>query len=102
MQPVLYFIQIWGDLSKCIFFRNVHKYRIRLNNCFKGNRNDYLTESMKVLLGVENMTFLLTTMLPLFTYLSMPSKKHSKETVIVSRGEIIEIGGFLQASRYNI
>ena len=63
-----------------------------LTTASRGNRNDYLTESMKVLLGVENVAFVNNnaSSIPIFT---VSSKKHSKDTVIVSAGEIIEIGG---------
>ena len=46
-----------------------------LTTASRGNRNDYLTESMKVLLGVENVAFVnnnASSSLPIFT---MPSKK---------------------------
>ena len=64
-----------------------------LTTASRGNRNDYLTESMKVLLGVENVAFVNNNASSLYLSLLCLAKKHSKDTVIVSRGEIIEIGG---------
>ena len=48
---------------------------------------------MKVLLGVENVAFVNNNASSLYLSLLCLTKKHSKDTVIVSRGEIIEIGG---------
>ena len=59
----------------------------------RGNRNDYLTESMKVLLNVENVAFVNNNASSLYLSLLSLAKNHNKDTVIVSRGEIIEIGG---------
>ena len=64
-----------------------------LTTASRGNRNDYLTESMKVLLGAENVAFVNNNASSLYLSLLCLAKKHSKDTVIVSRGEIIEIGG---------
>lgn len=64
-----------------------------LTTATRGNRNDYLTESMKVLLDVENVAFVNNNASSLYLSLLCLAKKHSKDTVIVSRGEIIEIGG---------
>jgi L-seryl-tRNA(Ser) seleniumtransferase len=64
-----------------------------LTTASRGNRNDYLTESMKVLLGVENVAFVNNNASSLYLSLLCLAKKHGKDTVIVSRGEIIEIGG---------
>ncbi len=59
----------------------------------RGNRNDYLTESMKILLNVENVAFVNNNASSLYLSLLCLTKKHNIDTVIVSRGEIIEIGG---------
>jgi len=59
----------------------------------RGNRNDYLTESMKVLLNVENVAFVNNNASSLYLSLLSLAKNNNKDTVIVSRGEIIEIGG---------
>ena len=64
-----------------------------LTTASRGNRNDYLTESMKVLLKAENVAFVNNNASSLYLSLLCLAKKHNKDTVIVSRGEIIEIGG---------
>ena len=64
-----------------------------LTTASRGNRNDYLTESMKILLNVENVAFVNNNASSLYLSLLCLTKKHTIDTVIVSRGEIIEIGG---------
>ena len=64
-----------------------------LTTASRGNRNDYLTESMKILLNVENVAFVNNNASSLYLLLLCLTKKHNIDTVIVSRGEIIEIGG---------
>ena len=64
-----------------------------LTTASRGKRNEYLTESMKVLLDAENVAFVNNNASSLYLSLLCIAKKHSKDTVIVSRGEIIEIGG---------
>ena len=64
-----------------------------LTTASRGNRNDYLTESMKILLNVENVAFVNNNASSLYLSLLCLTKMHNKDTVIVSRGEIIEIGG---------
>jgi L-seryl-tRNA(Ser) seleniumtransferase len=64
-----------------------------LTTASRGNRNDYLTESMKVLLNAENVAFVNNNASSLYLSLLCLAKKYNKDTVIVSRGEIIEIGG---------
>jgi len=64
-----------------------------LTTASRGNRNDYLTESMKVLLKAENVAFVNNNASSLYLSLLCLAKIHNKDTVIVSRGEIIEIGG---------
>jgi len=64
-----------------------------LTTASRGNRNDYLTESMKILLGAENVAFVNNNASSLYLSLLCLAKIHNKNTVIVSRGEIIEIGG---------
>ena len=64
-----------------------------LTTASRGNRNDYLTESMKILLNVENVAFVNNNASSLYLSLLCLTKKHNVDTVIVSRGEIIEIGG---------
>ncbi len=63
-----------------------------LTTASRGNRNEYLTESMKVLLDVENVAFVNNNASSLYLSLLSLAKKHNKDSVIVSRGEIIEIG----------
>ena len=64
-----------------------------LTTASRGNRNEYLTESMKVLLNVENVAFVNNNASSLYLSLMCLAKKHNKDTVVVSRGEIVEIGG---------
>ena len=64
-----------------------------LTTASRGNRNEYLTESMKILLNVENVAFVNNNASSLYLSLLCLTKMHNKDTVIVSRGEIIEIGG---------
>ena len=59
----------------------------------RGNRNNYLTESMKTLLKAENVAFVNNNASSLYLSLLCLSRKYGKDSVIVSRGEIIEIGG---------
>ena len=64
-----------------------------LTKSSRGSRNSYLTESMKTLLSAENVTFVNNNASSLYLTLLTLSKKFNKDSVIVSRGEIIEIGG---------
>jgi len=64
-----------------------------LTTASRGSRNDYLTESMKVLLNAENVAFVNNNASSLYLSLLCLAKNYEKDTVIVSRGEIIEIGG---------
>ena len=64
-----------------------------LTTSSRGDRNSYLTESMKTLLNAEDVTFVNNNASSLYLTLLSLSKKYSKDSVIVSRGEIIEIGG---------
>ena len=59
----------------------------------RGNRNNYLTESMKTLLKAENVAFVNNNASSLYLSLLCLSRKYGNDSVIVSRGEIIEIGG---------
>ena len=59
----------------------------------RGKRNNYLTESMKTLLETENVAFVNNNASSLYLSLLCLSRKYGKDSVIVSRGEIIEIGG---------
>jgi len=59
----------------------------------RGNRNNYLSESMKTLLKAENVAFVNNNASSLYLSLLCLSRKYDKDSVIVSRGEIIEIGG---------
>ena len=59
----------------------------------RGKRNNYLTESMKTLLKTENVAFVNNNASSLYLSLLCLSRKYGKDSVIISRGEIIEIGG---------
>ena len=62
-----------------------------LNTGSRGERNTYLSTLMQQLLEVEDVAFVNNNASSLFVTLANLSKKFSH--VIVSRGEIIEIGG---------
>ena len=62
-----------------------------LNTGVRGERNTYLSTLMQQLLEVEDIAFVNNNASSLFVTLANLSKKFSH--VIVSRGEIIEIGG---------
>jgi len=64
-----------------------------LTTASRGKRNEYLTESMKVLLNAENVAFVNNNASSLYLSLLCLARIHNKDAVIVSRGEIIEIGG---------
>ena len=59
----------------------------------RGDRNKYLTESMKTLLEAEGVAFVNNNASSLYLTLLCLFRKYNKDSVIVSRGEIIEIGG---------
>ncbi len=59
----------------------------------RGMRSIYLKTSMKTLLNTEDVTFVNNNASSLFVTLASLKKIHNKSHVIVSRGEIIEIGG---------
>ena len=59
----------------------------------RGKRNEYLTVLMNNLIGSEDMAFVNNNASSLFLSLKAISKSHNIQNVIISRGEIIEIGG---------
>ncbi len=59
----------------------------------RGERNSYLNVLMKQLLGAEDVAFVNNNASSLFIALRMLKQKYNIENVIISRGEIIEIGG---------
>ena len=59
----------------------------------RGERNSYLNALMKQLLGAEDVAFVNNNASSLYIALRMLKQKYSIENVIISRGEIIEIGG---------
>lgn len=59
----------------------------------RGERNQYLNVLMQQLLGAENVAFVNNNASSLFIALRMFKQKYNIENVIISRGEIIEIGG---------
>ena len=59
----------------------------------RGERNSYLNVLMKQLLGAEDVAFVNNNASSLYIALRMLKQKYNIENVIISRGEIIEIGG---------
>ncbi|MDA8922799.1 L-seryl-tRNA(Sec) selenium transferase [Acidimicrobiia bacterium] len=59
----------------------------------RGIRNNYLTSSMNILLNSEDVCFVNNNASSLFLTLQALKKENKIEAVIISRGEIIEIGG---------
>ena len=64
-----------------------------LTTLSRGKRNEYLTVLMNNLIGSEDIIFVNNNASSLFVSLKAISKLHNIESVIISRGEIIEIGG---------
>ena len=63
-----------------------------LNNK-RGKRNEFLDESMNLLLGSDDVCFVNNNASSLFIALQTLKNTYAKKSVIISRGEIIEIGG---------
>jgi len=59
----------------------------------RGIRNQYLTSSMNLLLNSENVCFVNNNAASLFITLETIKQTSNIKSVIISRGEIIEIGG---------
>ena len=59
----------------------------------RGERNEYLTSSMNLLLNSENVCFVNNNAAALFITLNTVKNSSNIKNVIISRGEIIEIGG---------
>ena len=59
----------------------------------RGERNRYLTYSMNLLLGSEGVCFVNNNASSLFIALNTIKKYKDIDSVIISRGEIVEIGG---------
>lgn len=59
----------------------------------RGIRNSYLTSSMNILLNSEDVCFVNNNASSLFLTLQALKKENGTDAVIISRGEIIEIGG---------
>ena len=78
------------DMSYSGMYTNIE---YDLSTGSRGNRNKYLTESMKTLLEAESVAFVNNNASSLYLTLLCLFKKYNKDSVIVSRGEIIEIGG---------
>ncbi len=64
-----------------------------LTTLSRGKRNEYLSVIMNNLIGSEDIIFVNNNASSLFVSLKAISKLHKIESVIISRGEIIEIGG---------
>ena len=64
-----------------------------LKTLSRGKRNEYLTVLMNNLIGSEDVAFVNNNASSLFLSLKAISKSHNIQNVIISRGEIIEIGG---------
>ncbi len=63
-----------------------------LNNK-RGKRNEFLNESMNLLLGSEDVCFVNNNASSLYITLKTLKNIYGKKSLIISRGEIIEIGG---------
>ena len=63
-----------------------------LNNK-RGVRNEFLNESMNLLLGSEDVCFVNNNASSLYITLKTLKNIYGKKSLIISRGEIIEIGG---------
>ena len=59
----------------------------------RGKRNEYLTSSMNLLLNSENVCFVNNNAASLFIALKTIKETYEVKSVIISRGELIEIGG---------
>ena len=59
----------------------------------RGKRNEYLSESMNLLLGSDDVCFVNNNASSLFITLKTLKNIYGKKSLIISRGEIIEIGG---------
>ena len=64
-----------------------------LTTLSRGKRNEYLSVLMNNLIGSEDIAFVNNNASSLFLSLKAISKLHNIQNVIISRGEIIEIGG---------
>ena len=64
-----------------------------LNNFKRGTRNEYLTSSLSSFLKCEDVAFVNNNASSLYLSLRALVKNNEYENVIISRGEIIEIGG---------
>ncbi len=78
------------DISYSGMYTNIE---YDLSTGSRGDRNKYLTESMKTLLEAEGVAFVNNNASSLYLTLLCLFRKYNKDSVIVSRGEIIEIGG---------
>ena len=59
----------------------------------RGKRNEFLSESMNLLLGSDDVCFVNNNASSLFITLKTLKNIYGMKSVIISRGEIIEIGG---------
>ena len=64
-----------------------------LETLSRGKRNEYLSVLMNNLIGSKDIAFVNNNASSLFLSLKAISKSHNIKNVIISRGEIIEIGG---------
>jgi L-seryl-tRNA(Ser) seleniumtransferase len=64
-----------------------------LNDFKRGSRNEYLTSSLSSFLKCEDVAFVNNNASSLYLSLRALVKNNKYENVIISRGEIIEIGG---------
>ena len=64
-----------------------------LKTLSRGKRNEYLSVLMNNLIGSQDIAFVNNNASSLFLSLKAISKSHNIQNVIISRGEIIEIGG---------
>ena len=75
------------------FQRHASNIEFDLVKQSRGKRNLYLSYSMNLLLGTEGVCFVNNNASSLFLTLHSLKKNNEVDSVIISRGEIVEIGG---------
>ena len=79
--------------TKISFNGHASNIEFDLSKQKRGERNEYLTYSMNLLLGSEEVCFVNNNASSLFIALNTIKKYKDIDSVIISRGEIVEIGG---------
>ena len=79
--------------TKVLFDGDATNIEFDLSKQKRGERNGYLTYSMNLLLGSEGACFVNNNASSLFITLHTIKKARDIDSVIISRGEVVEIGG---------